>query len=201
MIQIYKPTPRNTGMAMSVKAGDTDGHFYVEVLKQFSWDSTRNKGSFVENRKKPGKNTIMKFNQVEAANWIDSIERYVKFSGFHGIESRKTSFSFELAEGNPAASFFFKINQTNAEDTTQKDSYFIPISFAEARLIKEYLIHYLHKAFARQIQKPQTSSPAPEQAPPIEEDPLDTSAAPRQVAPAGSGVASDTSDESATADW
>lgn len=148
MLDIYKPTAKNTGSAISLQASDRDGHLYLNFIRQHSWDATRQKGSFRENKNKPGLSTTLKFNQIEAGAWLDAIERFVEFSAFHGTQQRSTRISFNLAEGDNPTVFVLRVSQTDGAN--QKASFFIPISFGEARAIKEYLIHYLHKSFKKQ---------------------------------------------------
>ena len=165
MVQIYKPTARVTGLAISLQASDRDGKLYVNMIKQASWNEQTKKGSFIENRKKPGFYTTLKFNQAEAAGMIDAIERHYEFKAYHGTEARATQITFGPAqpknEGDVApALFVLRAVQTDSQDTTQKVSFFIPLTYAEARLIKEYLVHYLHKSFRIQ---PERRAAAPEQ--------------------------------------
>lgn len=157
-VQIYKPNPKVTGAALSFQASDRDGSLYVNIIRQASWDGNRKKGAFAENRNKPGHSAVIKLSQVEAGSIIDAIERWDKFSAFHSSPKKTTQISFALAEGDPPTAFIFKLTQTDAADTTQKASFFIPISFGEARLIKEYLIHYLHKNFRLKSDKPADSA-------------------------------------------
>ena len=51
MIQLYKPTKKNTGTALGFQASDRDKNLYVTMIKQASWDDNKQTGSFNENRK------------------------------------------------------------------------------------------------------------------------------------------------------
>lgn len=159
MISIYKPTPRNTGCAISFQASNQNKHLYVSLIRQHSWDANRKLGSFISNKNVPNMSTTLKFHQAEAGAMIDAIERWYEFSAYHGSENKATRISFGPAEGEDSSTMVFKVNQNDTEDTTQKSSFFIPISLGEARLIKEYLIHYLHKSF-RQLPDKQGASSA-----------------------------------------
>lgn len=147
VIQIYKPTAKNTGCAISLNASDRDKYLYIELIRQFSWDVARKKGSFIENRKRPGMNTVLKFNQTEVGALLDAIERFYEFKPFHSSEKKVTQISFAPAEGDSPTTYVFKVLQSDADDSTKKASFFIPINFGEARLIREYLVYYLHKSF------------------------------------------------------
>jgi len=145
MISLYKPTKKTTGLAISFRASDRDKSLFLNLIKQFSWNEAEKKGSFVENKDKPGFSTAIKLNQIEAAAIIDCIERVYPWSAFHNSPSKTTQINFGPSQDSSV--FTLQVNQTDKQDTSQKSSYFIPITYAEARLIKEYLIHYLHKSF------------------------------------------------------
>lgn len=148
MIQIYKPTKNVTGAAISLQAGLKDKHLYLNFIKQASWNDQTKKGSFIENRNKPGFSTVVKFNQVEVGAMLDALEKFYAFSAFHSSDKSKTQITFGPADGEQKDKLYvLKIHQTNAQDTTQKTSFFIPITFGEARLIQEYLRYYLHTSF------------------------------------------------------
>jgi hypothetical protein len=144
-IQIYKPNSKVTGCALSLQASDRDGKLYVNMIKQASWNPETKKGSFIENRNDPTKKTVLKFSQVEAAQIIDCVERHYQWSGFHDSASKTTGIVF--APNDERSVFSLSVNQTDKQDSTVKSQFFIPLTYAEVRLIKEYLIHYLHKSF------------------------------------------------------
>jgi hypothetical protein len=176
-IQLYKPTSRMTGMAISFQASDMDESLYVSLIKQASWNETTKRGSFIENRNKPGFSTVIKFNQIEAGSMVDAIERFYAFTAFHNSADFTSQITLGPADGTNPSTFVFKVHQTNKKDTTKKSSFFIPISFGEARMIKEYLIHYLHKAFSFKkadkdvpSETPQPESPEPVNNPAPEEN-------------------------------
>lgn len=145
-IQIYKPTAKMTGMAISFQSSEKD-ELFLNVIKQATWNEGTKRGSFIENRNKPGFSTVIKFNQIEAGSIIDALERFYAFKAFHKSASFTSQIFFGPADGDSPTTFVLKVLQTDNKDTTRKSSFFIPISFGEARLIKEYLIYYLVKSF------------------------------------------------------
>lgn len=157
-IQIYKPNSKNTGSAISLQASDRDGKLYLNFIKQASWNGQTKKGSFIENKSDPTKSTTLKFNQVEAAQIIDCVERHYQWSGFHDSQSKSTGIIF--APNDERNVFSLSVTQTDKQDSTQKNQFFIPLTYAETRLIKEYLIHYLHKSFRI---KPQGAKDSPKE--------------------------------------
>jgi len=150
-IALYKPTKKVTGLAISLQSSDKDKSLYLNLIKQFSWDENARKGSFFENRNKPGMSTIIKLNQVEGGSILDAIENNSAFSAYHNSANRSTQIIFEPSKEKSC--FTLKILQTENGDENQKNSFFIPISFGEARLIKKYLIPYLHKSL-RKLETP-----------------------------------------------
>ena len=169
-----------TGTAISFQASDKE-ELFVSLIKQATWDDKTKRGSFIANRNKPGFSMVIKFNQIEAGSMLDALEKFYEFKAFHSSANSTTQISFAPSEDN--ISYVFKAHQTNKQDTTKKASFFIPISFGESRLIREYLIHYLHKSFttgnkstaAKKEEEPQPetgapASPEPEQPPPAPEE-------------------------------
>ena len=146
MITFYKPTPKNTGLAMSFQASDRDKHLYVNLLKQVNWDANTKKGSFLANKNKPGFYANIKFNQIEAGGMLDAIEHNALFSAYHSSAKYITQIKLEPSPVENPTSFVFKVLQTDTQDSTKKSSYFISLTFGEARLVRQYLIHYLHKS-------------------------------------------------------
>jgi hypothetical protein len=168
MYNIYKPTRKNTGTALGFQASDRDASLYVTLIKQVSWNEATKEGSFKENRRKPGFNTILKFNITEAGTLIDAIEKEYQVQLFHNSAKGTTQIEFgpaEAAENEAPSCFVLRVFQTSKEDKNQKNSFFIPISFGEVRTIKEYLVHYMHKSFRAKAQ-PKGAILAQEQMPP-----------------------------------
>jgi hypothetical protein len=187
-LHLYKPTAKNTGLAIGLQASDQDKHLYVNLIKQASWNAETKRGSFTENKDKPGASATLKFNQLEAASLIDAIETNGPFKAYHDAPKRTTQITFEPSEAEKAC-WVFKVSQTSKEDANQKTSFFMPITYGEARLIKEYLLHYLHKSFAMRLPSRQRAAqpeqaaentepqtPAPEEA----QEPSNSEAAPAQ---------------------
>ncbi len=177
MIALYKPTRSNKGCAISLQASDRDKSLFLNLIAQFGWDEAKKKGSFIENRKNPLKSTTLKLNQIEAASIVDSIEQNTAFKTVHSTSAKMTSISF-LPGDETHPGFTLSVNQTNKEDTTKKASFFMPLSFGEARLIKEYLLHYLQKSFAINESREQQQSSEAQGAPATEEAPLQAQEAP-----------------------
>lgn len=162
MIQIYKPNRNNSGIATGFQASDRDRSLYVSFIRQYSWNAQTQKGSFMENRKKPGFSTLLKFSQVEVAAILDALEQNSGWKTIHVAPNRSTQII--LAPGDQAhPGFTFTVNQTEKSDG-QKASFFLPLNFGEARLIREYLLHYLHKSFGIKEQSV-AQAPTPEAQP------------------------------------
>ncbi len=157
-LSLYKPSKSNKGTAISFMASDNDNSLYLSLIKQASWNETTRTGSFIQNKDKPGLNAKVKLNHLEAACILDSIETNSMWSTVHSTEKKMTNITFAPGdEQHPG--FTLSVNQTDKQDTTLKSSFFMPLSFGEARLIKEYLVHYLHKSFQKVVGKVQQQAP------------------------------------------
>ena len=159
MISFYKPTPKETGTAMSFYLNKRDNSFFSNLIKQDSWDSSRKIGSFQKNKKVEGKNVNIKFSQTEIASIMDSVDRNTEISGYHGsnqvvrfsfgpyVPKTKTS-SGEWTEGTEQKGFSFRVTRESKEDSTNKQSYVIGLTFAEGKLLREHLVYLLNESFA-----------------------------------------------------
>jgi hypothetical protein len=158
MISFYKPTPKVTGTAMSFYLNKRDNSFFSNLIKQDSWDSGRKIGSFQKNKKVEGKNVNIKFSQTEIASMIDAIDRNVEISGYHGsnqvvrftfgpyVPKHKTD-SGEWVEGTEQKGFSFRVTRESKEDSTNKASYVIGLTFPESKLLREHLSYLLRESF------------------------------------------------------
>lgn len=85
-VQIYKPNSKSTGAAARFQISSKPNQepvFYVNVIKQFSWNDADKTGSFKENQKNP-KNTIaLKFNELELGELINTFRTGNPYSTFH----------------------------------------------------------------------------------------------------------------------
>jgi hypothetical protein len=159
MISFYKPTPKVTGTAMSFYLNKRDNSFFSNLIKQDSWDSSRKIGSFQKNKKVEGKNVNIKFSQTEIAAIVDAVDRNVEVSGYHG-SNQIVRFSFgpykpkrktqegEWVEGSEQKGFSFRVTRESKEDSTNKQSYVIGLTFPESKLLREHLAYLLKESFS-----------------------------------------------------
>jgi len=174
MIQIYHPRKDVKGFACSFWQSRRDGAFMATILKQSGWDEARQNGVFGDSRKDPMKNVTIKLGQVEVAGILDCIERNRPFSTFHDSDQKPKRITFvpwNTAGDNPVQQgYSFTVSVSDKQDASYKNSFYIGLKFAEARLIREYLIFLLHKSFEQDIQvvsdeqtsEEQPSKPLPE---------------------------------------
>jgi len=159
MISFYKPTPKVTGTAMSFYLNKRDNSFFSNMIKQDSWDSGRKIGSFQKNKKVEGKNVNIKFSQTEIASIVDAVDRNVEITGYHGsnqvvrfsfgpyVPKRKTE-EGEWVQGTEQKGFSFRVTRESKEDSTNKQSYVIGLTFPEAKLLREHLVYLLSESFS-----------------------------------------------------
>ena len=159
MISFYKPTPRVTGTAMSFYLNKRDNSFFSNLIKQDSWDDSRKIGSFQKNKKVEGKNVNIKFSQTEIAAIIDAVDRNTEITGYHG-SNQVVRFSFgpyfpksktssgEWVESDEQKGFSFRVTRESKEDSTNKQSYAIGLTFPESKLLREHLVYLLGESFA-----------------------------------------------------
>jgi hypothetical protein len=150
MIQFYKPNPKNTGSACSFWS-NYDGSIMASLIKQASWDSNAKKGSFAQNKDNPNKRVIVKLNPTEVGGLIDGIETNREFSNYHTSQNQTLQIKFSpyLRNGEQVG-FSFSVFKQDKQDSTNKTSYVIGFTFAEARYLKEFLIYVLRMIFQKE---------------------------------------------------
>jgi len=150
-------------------------------IKQDSWDSKRKRGSFSKNKDNPKAKALVKYSQVEAAGLVDAIERNEKWSAYHSSQNQIVKINFgPYMDKNTGAQkgFSYAVNKEAKEDSTDKISFIIGLTFPEARLLKELLCGILQKSFDNSLVSnenvvetpPRRSKPKPEPEPEPEDD-------------------------------
>ena len=155
MIQFYKPNPKNTGSACSFWS-NYDGSVMTSLIKQASWDNNTKKGSFAKNKDNPNKRVIVKLNPTEVGGLIDTIETGREFSNYHTSQNQTLQIKFApyMRDGKQVG-FSFSVYKQDKQDSSNKVSYVIGFTYAEARYLKEFLIYVLRKIFDKENEKHQ----------------------------------------------
>jgi len=171
MIQFYKPNPSVRGSACSFWMTD-DKALMSSFIKQDSWDAARKRGSFSKNKDNPKAKALIKYSQVEAGGLIDAIERNTTWSAYHSSKNQiiKVNFGpYMDKKTGEQKGFSYAVNKEGKEDSTDKISFIIGLTFPEARLLKEFLCDLLRKTFENSTAPPENntvanrSRPEPEQ--------------------------------------
>lgn len=155
-VQIYHPNKNNTGFACSFSQSDKDKTIFATLIKQSSWDLNKKIGIFKDSKNDPKKNVNIKLELTEVAGILDCIDRNRPLSTMHDGEKHIKSIQFspwmnKVPEGEKPTQkgYSFSITVTDKEDSTSKNSFYIGLTFPEARLIREFLIFSLRKTFVR----------------------------------------------------
>jgi len=147
-IQFYKPNPKTTGSACSFWSNVKDGALFGSFIKQSSWNDKTKTGSFKANKENPTASTQFKFNKNEVAEILDCIESDREFSGYHSTSKQVTRFKFTpYSNAKGRVGFSYSVNKEDRDDSTNKASFIIGLTFGEARHLKEYLIYTLRSMF------------------------------------------------------
>lgn len=166
-IHFYHPNKAIKGFAASFWYSERDNTVFATILKQSGWDDKTENGIFKGSVDNPEGKVNVKFSDCEVAGIIDCIERNRPFNGFHDSEETPKNIAFtpwlDKNNNNTQKGFSFSITVTDKQDSSYKNSFYIGLTFAEARLIREFLIHSLHTYFGRlkaNTQPAKNSSPA-----------------------------------------
>lgn len=145
-IQFYKPNPKVTGSAASFNT-NAKGELWLQMIKQASWDNQTKRGSFAANSKDRDKTVGLKFNAMEAASFIDVIERNSEFSSVHSVKTANgqsiTNFRFcpyIAKDTNEQKGFSLSVFKN-------KNNFIIGFTFAEAVLVKTFMKKFIEQSF------------------------------------------------------
>lgn len=155
-IAFYHPNKNNVGFACSFSQSDKDKTIFATLIKQSGWDADKKVGVFKDSRNDPNKNVNIKLELVEVAGILDCIDRNRPLSTMHDGEKQIKSIQFspwmnkaQEGEKQTQKGYSFSITVTDKEDSTVKNSFYIGLTFSEARLIREFLIFSLRKTFVQ----------------------------------------------------
>jgi len=150
MIQIYKPTPRNTGTACSFSFNNLDGNFYLNLIKQASWNDQKKIGSFSENAQNPEKKVVVKLSKIEVCGILDALDNNRTADFFHNSENQKLGIKFSpYIRDDKQVGYSLNVIKNSKMQTTQPAvSFLIGFTFAEARLVAEYIKFGLDHIFS-----------------------------------------------------
>jgi len=156
MIHIYHPNKSVKGFACSFWYSEKDSTIFATLIKQSGWDEQSQNGTFKDSLNDPTKKVNVKLDYVEAAAILDCVERNRPFKAFHDNEESPKSIAFTpwmQGEGTAATQrgYSFSITVGSKQDSAFKNSFYIGLTFAEARLIREFIVNAMHKHFNRPL--------------------------------------------------
>jgi hypothetical protein len=160
MIHFYHPNKSIKGSAASFWYSSRNNSVFATIMKQSGWDEKNDNGVFRD--ESPAMKVSIKLSQTEIAAILDCIERKNPFKTHHdfGEKPKNISFvpSFDKMDATRQIGYDFSFLVLDKQDSTKKDSFFIRFTLAEARLIRELLIHFLHKQFDNVNKSPEIRS-------------------------------------------
>jgi|WetSurMetagenome_2_1015567.scaffolds.fasta_scaffold139285_2 hypothetical protein len=151
MIHIYHPSKSLNGSACSFWIGN-EGSLFATILKQSGWDNETRTGTFKASVSDATKKVNIKLSEIEVCSILDCIDRGRSFSTYHDNDDSPKSITFSpwlTGEPKSQKGFSFSITLNNS-----KNSFYIGLTFAEARYVREFLMHFLQTAFSNKT-KPQ----------------------------------------------
>lgn len=148
MVHVYHPNKSIKGFACSFWYSQRDDSIYARLVKQSGWDAKNDNGTFKESLNDPERNVTIKLSAIEAGAILDCIERSRPFSSFHQHEEKPKSIKFEpwMADDKQKG-YSFSVSVSKTQDSTYKNSFYIGLTFAEGRIIREALIYFIHTQF------------------------------------------------------
>jgi hypothetical protein len=152
-IHVYHPSKSGKGFASSFSYSEKDNNVYATLLKQSGWNDETQTGTFKASVEDPNGRVNIKLGQIEISAILDCIDRNRPFSTFHDsdLTPKQIGFTPWMDKADPSKpivkGYSFSITVSNKQDTSFKNSFYIGFNFAEARLIREFLINCLSKQF------------------------------------------------------
>lgn len=170
MVHIYHPSKSGKGFAASFWYSERDKTVFATLLKQSGWDEKTQNGIFKGNIDNPEGRVNIKLDFIEASAILDCIERGREFKSFHDNDETPKQIAFTpwIGQDGKQKGYSFSVTVTNKQDTSYKNSFYIGLTFAEGRLIREFFIFTLHQHFAR-LRQPKSLVPTSTTAQPKEE--------------------------------
>lgn len=151
-IHIYHPSKSVKGFACSFQISPRDGFLMATIVRQAGWNHETQTGSFKDSFSDPSQFARIKLSDFEVGAILDCIERNRPFSTFHQSSKAPKSISFApwmTRDSNPTQQgFSFSITVKNP-DGGQANAFYIGLTFAEARVVREALICYLQRSFQK----------------------------------------------------
>ena len=149
MIHFYHPNKAVKGSAASFWYSQSNNSVFAQIMKQSCWDTAADNGVFKDNS--PAMKVTIKLSQTEVAAILDCVERNRPFTTHHDFGDNPKNISFvptyDKTDTTKQIGYDFSFLVMDKTDSTKKESFFIRFKLAEARLIRELLIHFLHKQF------------------------------------------------------
>jgi hypothetical protein len=170
MIHVYHPNKASKGYAASFWQSEKDNTVFATIIRQSGWDAQRQVGIFKDNIENPEGKVNIKLNDFEVGAILDCIERGRPFTTFHDHDNTPKSINFTpwVDQSGNSRGYSFTITVTSKQDSAYKNAFFIGLTYAEARVIREFLIFALHKSFRRLA--PAQIKPTPRPPVPVEEN-------------------------------
>ena len=180
MLQFYNPNAKNSGCSCTFSFNVTEKSMFASLMRQFSWDSSKRRGSFAGNKDNPKAKVAIKFSMTEAAGFIDTINSNRTFSAYHTSSNQVTKIQFSpYIRDDKQLGFTLMVSKEAKDDSTDKNKFLIGFNFPESCLLKEFLSDGLRQCFVDNRQKTQPQ-PEPTRSPKIEIEESDLNFSPSQ---------------------
>lgn len=158
-LPFYKPNAKNTGVLANFSIGQRDSKpaFYLNMIRQHSWDANKRTGSFRENNDDADKKIAIKLNHTELGEFLASIASRVPYSGFHNFNDNKTSILLTPWD-KPR-----KVKTKDGEETYKtdafglvvtrngSDTFRLPLDPGEVKVLERFIHRYLDVFFESNV--------------------------------------------------
>ena len=123
---------------------------YLNLIKQASWNDQKKIGSFSENAQNPEKKVVVKLSKIEVCGILDSLDNNRTADFFHNSENQKLGIKFSpyIREDKQIGYSLNVIKNSKTQTTQPAISFLIGFTFAEARMVAEYIKFGLNHIFS-----------------------------------------------------
>ena len=142
MITFYKPNSKNSGCGCSFNIGNdqkSNSRFFINMIRQYSWDDKTKNGSFSANRDNPEHTLTAMFNEVECGEMLHAIWYRQTWKGYHTTDKGNTQIQlgYDKEKG-------FSLSM---KKSSQEKNLFISLSTGEIQVLRVILERAIVSAY------------------------------------------------------
>jgi hypothetical protein len=150
-LAFHKPNSKNSGFLFGFKISENK-EFFIEAIKQFSWNDETKNGSFKENAKSqdPSKKLSVKLTMFEAGEILNVINSSGAYSTVHVSNKGKTIIACSTKlEEKTVGQNTFKLKRLSFSISKDENKYFMLLAPGELECLRVFLVEFIKISLAK----------------------------------------------------